>query len=170
MTDVRDFDDLKNEIKSQEVRDILKRLYGDVRNIDLWPAGILEDTVEGSKLGPLFMCIIVDQFRALRDGDRFWHEKPGVFTPAQLRELKKTSLAKIICENGDNIEHVQKDVFLNAKYPSQMSRCSQLPDLNFEPWRNCCRENPVGLCGEPAYFYVPFESASRRKRSADDQN
>ena len=71
MSEVRDFDDLKGEISSKEVRDILKKLYGDVRNIDIWPGGILEDVVEGSKLGPLFMCIIVNQFKALRDGDRF---------------------------------------------------------------------------------------------------
>jgi hypothetical protein len=48
---------------------ILQR-YGDVRNIDLWPAGILEDVIPGSKLGPLFMCLIVKQMKALRDGDR----------------------------------------------------------------------------------------------------
>jgi peroxidase len=169
MSDVNDFEDLKNEISSKEVRDILRRLYGDVRNVDIWPGGMLEDVIEGSKLGPLFMCIIVNQFKVLREGDRFWHEKPGVFTPAQLRELKKTSLAKIICENGDDIDHVQRDVFLNAKYPSQMSRCSQIEDVSMEPWRGCCRENPTGLCGEPAYFYVPIES-SRYKRQAANEN
>lgn len=71
MSDINSFEDLKKEISSRQVRAILKRLYGSVRNIDLWPAGILEDVVEGSKLGPLFMCIIIDQMKALRDGDRF---------------------------------------------------------------------------------------------------
>ena len=71
MTDVNNFDDLKNEISSRQVRDILKKLYGDVRNIDIWPGGMLEDVVEGSKLGPLFMCIIVEQMKALRSGDRY---------------------------------------------------------------------------------------------------
>lgn len=71
MTDVNNFDDLKNEISSRQVRDILKKLYGDVRNIDIWPGGMLEDVVDGSKLGPLFMCIIVEQMKALRSGDRY---------------------------------------------------------------------------------------------------
>ena len=71
MTDVNNFDDLKNEISSRQVRDILKKLYGDVRNIDIWPGGMLEDVVEGSKLGPLFMCILVEQMKALRNGDRY---------------------------------------------------------------------------------------------------
>jgi len=70
MTDVNGFEDLKHEISSRQVREILKKLYGDVRNIDIWPGGILEDVVEGSKLGPLFMCIIVEQMKALRNGDR----------------------------------------------------------------------------------------------------
>jgi peroxidase len=69
-SNVKDFDDLRKEISSKQVRAILKQLYGDVRNIDLWPGGMLEDVVEGSKLGPLFMCIIVEQMKALRDGDR----------------------------------------------------------------------------------------------------
>lgn len=70
MSDVNDFEDLKSEIADDEVRDILQKLYGDVRNIDLWAGGILEDLLPESKLGPLFMCIIEDQMKTVRDGDR----------------------------------------------------------------------------------------------------
>ncbi len=70
MTDAKTFDDLKNEISNEEVRKTLRELYGDVKNIDIWPAGILEDLIPGAKVGPLFMCIIVEQMKALRDGDR----------------------------------------------------------------------------------------------------
>ena len=163
MSAVSSFDDLKNEISSKEVRDILKKLYGDVRNIDIWTGGILEDSIEDSKLGPLFMCIIVDQMKAVRDGDRFWYENPGVFTPAQLVELKKTTLAKVICDNGDQIEHAQRDVFLNAKYPTGMKKCVEIDGMSLESWRNCCKDNIAGLCREPANYYVPFE-AQKHKR------
>ena len=71
MRDVNDFEDLKNEITDDEVRDALEKLYGDVRNIDIWVGGILEDLIPESKLGPLFMCMLVDQFKTVRDGDRF---------------------------------------------------------------------------------------------------
>ena len=37
--------------------------------------------------------------------NRFWYENPDVFTSAQLAEIKRTNLAKIICENGDNIDN-----------------------------------------------------------------
>ncbi|CAF0918628.1 unnamed protein product [Brachionus calyciflorus] len=163
LTEAKSFDDLKKEISNKEVRDILQKLYGDVRNIDLFPGGILEDVVPGAKMGPTFMCIISHQMKVLRDGDRFWYENPSQFTPAQLREIKKTSFAKIICENGDNMPYIQRDVFLNAKFPNDMLECSQIDDISLEPWKNCCENNPEGLCGEPAYFYVPIES-SRYKR------
>ena len=67
------FNDLQNEIKSREVRDLLKKIYGNVNNIDIWVGGILENNIsDDTKLGPLFMCIIVDQMKSLRDADRFW--------------------------------------------------------------------------------------------------
>lgn len=42
-----------------------------MNKIDLWVGGILE-TKEGP--GEVFETIIWDQFRRIRDGDRFWFE------------------------------------------------------------------------------------------------
>ena len=75
-----------------------------------------------------------------------------------MAELKKTSLAKIICENSDTIEYIQEDVFLNAGFPSQMKKCSDIEDISLEPWRNCCQDNLTGLCKEEAYYYTQNES------------
>lgn len=57
--------------KDKQIQRTLKELYGDPNNIDLFVGGILEEPiVEGAKVGPTFLCLIVDQFSRLRDGDR----------------------------------------------------------------------------------------------------
>jgi dual oxidase len=51
----------------------LEELYdGDINNIDVWVGGLLETRKSGP--GELFRTIIEDQFRRIRDGDRFWFE------------------------------------------------------------------------------------------------
>ena len=40
-------------------------------------------------LGATFSCIVGEQFRRLRDGDRFYYSHQGVFKPAQMAEIKK---------------------------------------------------------------------------------
>lgn len=143
MTEVNDFADLAGEISEQEVRHKLKELYGSVHNIDVWVGGILEDQVEGGKVGPLFRCLLVEQFKRLRDGDRFWYENPSVFKAEQLREIKRTSLARILCDNGDKIDTIGENVFILPEEQDGMISCEDLPSLDFRYWTECesCEEN-----------------------------
>ncbi|XP_026969682.1 peroxidasin homolog isoform X4 [Sagmatias obliquidens] len=134
------FEDLKNEIRSPEIREKLQRLYGSPLNIDLFPALMVEDLVPGSRLGPTLMCLLSTQFKRLRDGDRLWYENPGVFTPAQLTQIKQTSLARIVCDNSDNITRVQRDVFRVAEFPHGYSSCDEIPRLDLRVWQDCCED------------------------------
>lgn len=62
-------------------------------------------------MGPTFGCVLGFQFKRLRQCDRFWHETsdPFVrFTESQLNEIRKMSLAKILCENSDTIDMIQR--------------------------------------------------------------
>ena len=66
-------------------------------------------------VGPTFRCLIGDQFKRLQQGDRFYYDNfnnnPGRFSLAQLQEVRKSSLARINCDNGDQIEQMQPLAF-----------------------------------------------------------
>ncbi|KFQ35786.1 Peroxidasin, partial [Merops nubicus] len=140
LSSAQEFEDLKNEIKNLEIREKLRSLYGTTKNIDLFPALMVEDLVPGTRVGPTLMCLLTTQFRRLRDGDRFWYESPGVFTPAQLTQLRQTSLARVICDNSDHIQHLQRDVFRVASYPQGMVGCEEIPRVDLRPWQDCCED------------------------------
>ncbi|XP_048209431.1 LOW QUALITY PROTEIN: peroxidasin homolog [Perognathus longimembris pacificus] len=155
------FEDLKNEIKNPEIREKLKRLYGSTLNIDLFPALMVEDVVPGSLLGPTLLCLLSTQFRRLRDGDRLWYENPGVFSPAQLTQIKQASLARILCDNSDNITHVQADVFRVAEFPHGYGSCRDIPRVDLRLWQDCCED-----CRTRGQFNA-FSYHFRGKRSLD---
>ena len=57
----------------RQIFEKLRRLSkGDIGNIDVWVGGLLETSESGP--GELFTTVIEDQFRRIRDGDRFWFE------------------------------------------------------------------------------------------------
>ncbi|XP_059022446.1 probable oxidoreductase PXDNL isoform X2 [Mustela lutreola] len=160
LTSVENFEDLQNEIKDSEIRQKLKKLYSTPGNIDFWPALMVEDLIPGTRVGPTLMCLFVTQFQRLRDGDRFWYENPGVFTPAQLTQLKQASLGRVLCDNGDNIQQVQADVFVKAQYPQDYLSCSEIPQVDLRVWQDCCED-----CRSRGQFRA-FTQESRKKRSA----
>nr|AKR04374.1 peroxidasin [Chilo suppressalis] len=155
MTEVETFNDLANEIPDKTIRDKLERLYGSVHNIDVWVGGILETQVDGGKVGPLFKCILLEQFTRLREGDRFWYENPTIFKQEQLNEIKKTSLARILCDNGDNVDTIGENVFLLPDAQDGLISCEDLPTMDFRYWVEC------ESCSDGG------EQLSRRRRNAD---
>ncbi|MFN3212608.1 MAG: peroxidase family protein [Henriciella sp.] len=93
-----------------ELADALFDRYGDVNEIDLWVGGLAEDAVAGSQLGELFHAIIVRQFTALRDGDRFWWENE--LTSAERDRVRDTTLAEVIRDNTGIGNELQDNVFI----------------------------------------------------------
>ncbi|XP_067135162.1 peroxidasin isoform X2 [Centruroides vittatus] len=157
------FHDLRHEIHNFELREKLRELYGHPGNIDLWVGGVSEDPVDGAKFGPTFRCLIVDQFKRLREGDRFWYENPGIFTTEQLVQIKQSSLGRVMCDNGDNITQVTRDVFIIPRRQSpETVACSALPKINLNIWKECCNE-----CGNAPVLNTIAHLQYRTKRSAE---
>ncbi|NXG45751.1 PERM Myeloperoxidase, partial [Psilopogon haemacephalus] len=110
------------------------QLYGTPKNIDIWIGALAEPFVHGGRVGPLMACIIGTQFRHIRDGDRFWWQKRGVFTRQQRCALAKLSLSRIICDNT-NISKVPRHILQANRYPEDFVSCSKIPKLDLRAWK-----------------------------------
>lgn len=102
----RDFDEISGDT---ELVGRLEALYGDVRDIDLWVGGLAERKAPGSMLGETFHAIVADQFRRLRDADRFFYRR--VYSGAELAEIENTTLADVIRRNTRIRGELPIDVF-----------------------------------------------------------
>ncbi|XP_011163912.2 peroxidasin isoform X1 [Solenopsis invicta] len=166
MSRVETFEHLAGDISSARVRQKLRELYGHPANIDVWVGGILEDQLPGMKVGPLFKCLLLEQFRRTRDGDRFWYENPSVFDAQQLVQIQQVSLARILCDNADNITRVQPNVFLLPEAPTNdLVSCDEIPYVDLSAWSDCCdncenRDNTIFRVRREAEKYFPPANSS----------
>lgn len=100
---IEDFHELEPETAER-----LEEVYKSPGDIDLFVGGLLESSDDDAIVGPTFRDIIADQFSRLRRGDRYFYDydptvNPGHFSPNQLEQIKKITLARIICDNSDRL-------------------------------------------------------------------
>lgn len=116
---------------------LLSRIYMNPEDVDLIVGGILETPVTGAAVGPTFECLLKKQFATIRNSDRFWYENdipPSGLTTAQLAEIRKVSLAGIICANTD-IRRIQPRVFIRQDpYLNSKINCEQYESLSVAAW------------------------------------
>ncbi|XP_036954697.1 eosinophil peroxidase-like [Acanthopagrus latus] len=124
---------LRTVLQNKTMADSLMDLYRTTKNIDVWLGAASEPLVRGGRVGPLFACLIATQFQKIRRGDRLWWENKGVFTDAQREALKKTSFARIICDNT-GITELPKQPFENTPV-SKLTKCSNIPVVDLWPWK-----------------------------------
>lgn len=113
---------------------LLFKLYGSLLNVDLFVGGLAEEPLPGGVVGPTFGCIMAYTFKRLRDADWFWFENEKVFTEDQIKVVKNTTLARVICRNTDSFGKIPTDMF---EINSTLVPCSSLNgDLKEElkPW------------------------------------
>jgi len=94
---------------SREVQTCLKTAYANVDDIDAWMGLLCEDHAPGAMVGPTLRALFVDQFRRLRDGDRFWYT--SYLPPVMAQFVEKQTLAQIIRRNTGIAGELQDDVF-----------------------------------------------------------
>lgn len=127
-----------HRVMSPETAERFRAIYLSVDDIDLYSAGLAERPVRGGLVGPTFACIIAQQFSSLRKGDRFWYENGNFessFNPSQLQQIRKVTLAQIICETMTQVDTIQPFVFLTAdNFRNQRDMCRNLVDFDLTPW------------------------------------
>jgi len=129
------FDDLTNI--PAYIRNELAYLYTDVDDIDLFTGLTSEYSTEDGVVGHTAACILGAGFRDWKYGDRYYYEnnnKLTGFSGKQLYEIRKSSMARLICDNTD-IYFIQGYPFLEANQNTNpLMDCSQLPSVDLSKW------------------------------------
>ncbi|XP_022901583.2 peroxidase-like isoform X1 [Onthophagus taurus] len=147
------FDDLLDVMTKDNVNR-LANLYESVDDIDLTVGGSLEILVPGTLSGPTFLCILTEQFYRTRAGDRFWFENSGPtgFNLDQLNEIRKTSLARLFCDNA-NVRSMQPRGFIKISDSNPVVSCEQIPSVNLNLWRDSSNSGSQFTLENPHDFY-----------------
>lgn len=115
----------------------LSKVYNFVEDIDLIPAALSENHLPGALVGPVHACLIARQFHQIRIGDRFWFEaqgQPGSFTPGQLEQIYNSSMARLLCDNSDDIEEIQRLPLRSISSENPVVNCTEIPVLDLKIW------------------------------------
>ncbi|KAK3589591.1 hypothetical protein CHS0354_043052 [Potamilus streckersoni] len=128
-----------------DVGKLLKQVYSHPDDIDLFTGGLSENFIPGCSVGPTFACILGKQFRAYKEGDRFWYENrfTGIgFTEAQLNEIKKVRMSMVLCNNY-KFEKIQTNVFEVPQGKNKFVDCADIPQIDLSKWEAYRRKRPA---------------------------
>ncbi|KAG8176700.1 hypothetical protein JTE90_003836 [Oedothorax gibbosus] len=134
-TDIRDFNDLVGHMTWDDAK-LLADNYKSVLDVDLWTGLLSEVHMKGAVVGKTTGCILGEQFRNIKYGDRFWFEhkeQAGSLTYRQLQDIKKMTLGKVICLNTD-IDELAKNVLRFPSHKNPKVQCSSVQGVNLTLW------------------------------------
>ncbi|CAI9737355.1 peroxidase mlt-7-like [Octopus vulgaris] len=125
-TTVGDFPDLLFHDNLEITK--LSNLYKYVYDIDFLSGAFTETVANDKPAGPTLLLLLRSQFALLQNADRFFFENSNVFDDKQLQEIKKVTMANLLCRNIDSLGTVKTNAFdMNSGDIS----CSQLPEIDF---------------------------------------
>ncbi|XP_044143031.1 eosinophil peroxidase-like [Bufo gargarizans] len=130
----RNVTELAQVLRNKQLAEKFISLYGTPQNIDIWVGAVAEPLLPNARVGELLACLIGNQFRRTRDGDRFYYERHTEFTAAQRAAIEKVKMSRIICDNTA-ITEVPQNVFVANSYPRDFVNCSKISAFDLSPWR-----------------------------------
>ncbi|CAH0729037.1 unnamed protein product, partial [Brenthis ino] len=142
----RTFDDLLDVIDPERI-ELLKEKYEHVEDIDLMAGIWLERLVQDGNVPVTLFCIVADQMRRTVASDRHWYERPNRpngFNLEQLLEVRKASIAQIMCAVGDKVTTIQPHAFNMPGPGNEMRSCKKIQKMNLWAWRDqaCNKQFP----------------------------
>ena len=135
------FNDLAKEFANETIATKMSEVYDSIDDIDLLVGALSERPRKGSFIGPTLTCILGNQFAKTKNGDRFWYENffaQSSFTDEQLIQVRKTSMARLICDLTKP-EKVQLNSFLLPdNYDNNPVDCqsSVFPPMDMSAWKD----------------------------------
>ncbi|XP_076230763.1 peroxidase isoform X2 [Calliopsis andreniformis] len=133
------FDDFLDYIPLEIIKK-LREIYAHPDDVDLIIGGMAERPLDDGLLGPTFRCLMFEQFSRTRRTDRFFYDsayQPYPFAPEQLAAIRNVTLARLFCDNGNHITHMQPNVFLRPQIGNELSSCTDfeaIPSVDLFAW------------------------------------
>uniref|UniRef100_A0AC35TLS9 ShKT domain-containing protein n=1 Tax=Rhabditophanes sp. KR3021 TaxID=114890 RepID=A0AC35TLS9_9BILA len=121
-------------VSDNDVKQRVSQMYPNPEEIDLYVGGILEEPLPGALVGPTFACLLADQFKRSRDGDRFFYKNPETYTRNQMLALERVSFSSIICRTSDDFHRIALDAFTTDRGQNSIP-CNRIPKLDLSAWR-----------------------------------
>lgn len=106
--------------RDRATRRELRRVYGNVNQIDPWIGAICEDHLPGASVGPLIAAALNEQFCRLRDGDRFFFHRDADLRQPFVRRVinfRRVTLGRVIGLNTD--VRTPRNVFFVRDLPAE---------------------------------------------------
>ncbi|KAJ1558736.1 Peroxidase mlt-7 [Nowakowskiella sp. JEL0078] len=101
----------------------IQSVYKDINLVDALIGGLAEVRSAASNVGPLFKAALVNQFVAIRAGDRFWFENAGVLPTDMLAQVKSQTMRNlIVLHTKDEFSTSSEDLLNKDIWHSTSSR------------------------------------------------
>lgn len=124
---------------SQSQVNRLKQVYVSTADIDVFAGAMSETPISGSEFGFTFNCILLQQFKNSRFGDRFWYERDDhevAFNADQLDAIRNVTMARVLCDNADDVTRIQPKAFLRRNNAENNDiLCDDIPAVDLTPFK-----------------------------------